>query len=539
MNVDIRKLKRTVKREPTSLRFALLADQHRIAGDVEKAIQVCQAGLAWHPRYATGYCTLAQCHADQADLAEAKEALLDALRFAPDRLIALKQLADILKSEGDTTRALSYYRRALAIDPLDASIQAEITTLSGPQPPASAERPPIPFPSQPVPYSEVVDPANAAAWGTWVAGLFQDLVPQEDTATDGATPDSTTLWPGPAFEALLTLAEEATISPETPVTEFEAPASVIVEASPVEQDVIVPEPAVPPPDELTPASELAESAPATVDETPPSSPVIEETESIPEPAVEPFLSHAMDDSAMMRPEEEVVPGTVEPVEFFAPFSEPAPEPEPVFDIEPLVPAAPVVPETPAVPEAAVEPEIVVEPEIPVEPERLVEAEVPVEPEVSPFLAPPPVAETPEMMETLAAPEPTAPVLSTDRYLDQFFLVEGAEPPFRPEASVPAAPSPAPSPVAPVAFTVPAEEEVAALPARDADAESDEPAEPESHSDVIPTATLAELYVRQGLIDRAIAVYLSLIEKDPTNLDIHNRLSELFVIKAQQPKIPAP
>lgn len=534
VNVDIRKLKRTVKREPTSLRFALLADQHRIAGDVEKAIQVCQAGLTWHPRYATGYCTLAQCHADQADLSEAKEALLDALRFAPDRLIALKQLADILKSEGDTTRALSYYRRALAIDPLDASIQAEITALSGPQPPLPEVRPSVSPPAQPVPYSEIVDPANAAAWGTWVAGLFQDLVPQEDTATDSAIPDSTTLWPGPAFEALLTLAEEAAISPETPATVFEPPASVTVEASPVEQDVIVPEPAIPPPDELTPIPELTESVPATVDETPSSPPVIEEAESIPEPAVESFLSHAMDDSAMMRPEEEVVPGTVESVEFFAPFS----EPEPVLDIEPHVPAAPVVPEAPAVPEAAVEPEIVVEPEIPVEPEKLVEAEVPVEPEVSPVLAAPPVAETPEMMETLAAPEPPAPVLSTDRYLDQFFLAEGAEPPFRPEASVPAAPSPAASPVAPVIFTVPAEEEVAALPARDADAESNEPADPESHSDVIPTATLAELYVRQGLIDRAIAVYLSLIEKDPTNLDIHNRLSELFVIN-QQPKMPAP
>ncbi|MBT5872984.1 MAG: hypothetical protein HOH43_06155 [Candidatus Latescibacteria bacterium] len=52
------------------------------------------------------------------------------------------------------------------------------------------------------------------------------------------------------------------------------------------------------------------------------------------------------------------------------------------------------------------------------------------------------------------------------------------------------------------------------------------------SEAIPTATLAELYVRQGLLDRAIAVYLTLIEHDPTNPDIHKRLSELFVIKSQ-------
>ena len=53
------------------------------------------------------------------------------------------------------------------------------------------------------------------------------------------------------------------------------------------------------------------------------------------------------------------------------------------------------------------------------------------------------------------------------------------------------------------------------------------------ADAIPTATLAELYVRQGLTDRAISVYLAMIEHDPTNPDIHKRLSELFVLKAEK------
>jgi len=58
------------------------------------------------------------------------------------------------------------------------------------------------------------------------------------------------------------------------------------------------------------------------------------------------------------------------------------------------------------------------------------------------------------------------------------------------------------------------------------------AEADPLPEVIPTATLAELYVRQGLIDRAISVYLTLKEHDSTNPDIHKRLSELFVMKSQ-------
>ena len=84
-------------------------------------------------------------------------------------------------------------------------------------------------------------------------------------------------------------------------------------------------------------------------------------------------------------------------------------------------------------------------------------------------------------------------------------------------------------------SVPEQEEHATQAMQDEDSEDTPLQEPEEDTrpEVIPTATLAELYVRQGLLDRAIAVYLTLIEHDPTNPDIHKRLSELFVIKAQQ------
>ena len=52
-------------------------------------------------------------------------------------------------------------------------------------------------------------------------------------------------------------------------------------------------------------------------------------------------------------------------------------------------------------------------------------------------------------------------------------------------------------------------------------------------EVIPTATLAELYVRQGLLARAISVYLAMVARDPTNPDIHKRLAELSDKKTGQ------
>lgn len=48
-------------------------------------------------------------------------------------------------------------------------------------------------------------------------------------------------------------------------------------------------------------------------------------------------------------------------------------------------------------------------------------------------------------------------------------------------------------------------------------ESDEP---------IPTATLAEIYVKQGLIGQAIKIYRDILKKDPNNAAVHQRIEVL-------------
>jgi len=54
----------------------------------------------------------------------------------------------------------------------------------------------------------------------------------------------------------------------------------------------------------------------------------------------------------------------------------------------------------------------------------------------------------------------------------------------------------------------------------------EPASEEVGSAPIPTATLAEIYVKQGLIDQAIKVYEEILRVEPGNVGISSRLAEL-------------
>ena len=54
----------------------------------------------------------------------------------------------------------------------------------------------------------------------------------------------------------------------------------------------------------------------------------------------------------------------------------------------------------------------------------------------------------------------------------------------------------------------------------------EPVSEAAGSAPIPTATLAEIYVKQGLLDQAIRVYEEILQAEPGNVGVSNRLAEL-------------
>ena len=110
---------------------------------------------------------------------------------------------------------------------------------------------------------------------------------------------------------------------------------------------------------------------------------------------------------------------------------------------------------------------------------------------------------------------------------------GAEPSFdyHPEDIVPAAT--AVSPLVPTGSAPPRPPERAPDPGGASEGEGEgEEVEP----DALKTNTLAELYLRQGLVDRALEVYGAMLRLDPGNERVRRRLMEL---EPARPPIPPP
>lgn len=92
--------------------FAPLAEELRRAGRLAEAVQICRAGLALHPEYATGRATLGRALLDQNELDAALAELEAVLAAAPQHLAALKGVAEIHARRGASVEALATYRRA-------------------------------------------------------------------------------------------------------------------------------------------------------------------------------------------------------------------------------------------------------------------------------------------------------------------------------------------------------------------------------------------------------------------------------------------
>ena len=166
-------------------------------------------------------------------------------------------------------------------------------------------------------------------------------------------------------------------------------------------------------------------------------------------------------------------------------------------------------------------------------------------EPAPVVAPRPSVSPPA---EAAVPAPSPPPV--DRPWDEAGA-PSAPPPAEPATAEEARPSAAPPRAEPVAAPDPApvQESPAIASAPQGGAAS--PAGPQSQATVqgglkkprdgINTETLAELYVRQGFIERAMDVYRCILSHEPENRDIQRRLRELepMVLKKERVEAPVP
>jgi len=102
-NPRIEELRRRVQKDPASIAFAQLAEEHRRAGDCDEAVEVARAGLQQHPAYLSARVTLGRALLELGRLDEAAEEFEYVVRAAPDNLTAVRQLADIHQRRRQTS----------------------------------------------------------------------------------------------------------------------------------------------------------------------------------------------------------------------------------------------------------------------------------------------------------------------------------------------------------------------------------------------------------------------------------------------------
>ena len=562
MSAILDKVKSLMGKSPNTPQFGRLAEEMRLNGHAQKAIQFCQEGLKHRPGYATGHYVLARCYIDENQISEARESLVEALRLGPHHVAVITELAALYHNEGNENQALYYYRQAQAIDPLNRRVRNlvdtleektgepidatelevayEKTTLPPPVKIESDERLPsqeditesseeiesaesVTEESEPIADLELVPPSSPVdpvptiepepvatstpppesgpvfATGPWITEIFQDLLPVSEQSSDAASHGLAS--------------EDFTVNIFENMLALTSPGQLVEEISEIAQeetaDALFDEPELPEP--------VSEDDPDSYDEPE------EQVEEI-SPSEETEVSDESKEDKLIVP-----PGYWE--ENHTWDSESIKEPDETIEEIPISPEVEEEPDTLTLDESH---------EIDAE-ELIVSDDLP------------------------NAPMPIVPV----NYLDQFFIGQlvniqadqeikspenalvdenASEPtndsggqeidnnPLIGDTSISEAIGTDISPDTTVSEdshheeSAVQEEELAPPPA-ETDSDWDVEDDPQVHA--IPTATLAELYVREGLTDRAISIYLAMIEIDPTNPDIHTRLSELFVLKAEQ------
>ncbi|MBN2188135.1 MAG: hypothetical protein JW699_01675 [Chitinispirillaceae bacterium] len=104
---------------PDSLVFSRVADLYRKAGKIDKAIDICENGIARHPEYVTGHLVLGRCYLQRKRWEEAAGALSNACRIDWRNLAAIKMLARTYLELGLSGKAGDLYALILKLDPCD------------------------------------------------------------------------------------------------------------------------------------------------------------------------------------------------------------------------------------------------------------------------------------------------------------------------------------------------------------------------------------------------------------------------------------
>jgi tetratricopeptide (TPR) repeat protein len=469
----IERLQKKLEKEPNSLVFLQLVEEYRKEGLLNEALLLCREGLQKHPNYWSAHVALGRIYYEMGDLAAAGGELEKVIRSVPDNLLANRLLGDIYTRMNKPADALKRYLIVQMITPADREVQAQIERLE-----ARAPR---------------VEPREEAAPTVMIPALkdrmtFPELEPQpmgeleQQQGKDAETPPQSQI-------------EDYALSEERPaetVTEELVPGLPEVPSIRSEADsTLRVEPAEYAPGETFATEEVLFDRTETVEPELPE-PVAAEIMNEPVEAA----SDTMIDIKATPPEEkpvEITPPLLEPI-----FTESAAFEEAVASVPLTDTAGPELNDAPAALETSDSDELA----------RI----------ASIFLEEQPEAGAMSQQDSL--PLPDQPDRNADREEIELQRVESMEDFSTVDAEL-------------GELEQVLEETPVATPRRD----STQPIVGKEEDDTSPDAeeltpeTLAEIYVEQGQIDRAVKVYQKVLLHDPGNEEIQSKLQRLNPVDA--------
>lgn len=109
-----------LRQDPSSVVFVQLAEEHRRAGSLDKALVVCRSGLIRHLENTSARVLLARIYCDMRRFIDARAELERVRETAPENLMAIRLLCDVCWELQDWTGAESLCIRVLAANPSDS-----------------------------------------------------------------------------------------------------------------------------------------------------------------------------------------------------------------------------------------------------------------------------------------------------------------------------------------------------------------------------------------------------------------------------------
>ena len=99
---EIEKLEQRWAENPKGRNFAPLADAYRKAGELDRAIELCKAGLERHPDYVSAHIVYGRCFLDLKNDTTASQVFRKVLELDPEDVLGveLEHLAEHLRRRG-------------------------------------------------------------------------------------------------------------------------------------------------------------------------------------------------------------------------------------------------------------------------------------------------------------------------------------------------------------------------------------------------------------------------------------------------------